>query len=92
MFSALKRKKGKGMHYKNGRAAQNGDRVIIIPMYDGKAVGAAVAGILYDAVPDNDYCNGRIAITSAYDPVANLKECLHADDVFAATIPDSSAD
>jgi hypothetical protein len=71
------------MHYKNGREAKNGDKVILIPTY-----GPPVAGILYDATPGNDHCNGRIAITSANDPCPNLKECLHADDVKAADVPD----
>lgn len=73
------------MHYKNGREAKNGDKVILIPSY-----GAPVAGILYDAVAGNDYCNGRIAPTSPNDPGANLKECLHIDDLAAATIPDAT--
>ena len=74
------------MHYKNGREAKNGDRVILLPSYGNPAV----AGILYNAVAGNDYCNGRIAITSQNDPMPNLKEVLHADDVAAATIADSS--
>lgn len=74
------------MHYKNGREAKNGDKVILIPTN-----GPAVAGILYDATAGNDYCNGRIAITSQNDPYPNLKEVLHADDVKAASIPDSTA-
>lgn len=73
------------MHYKNGREAKNGDKVILIPSY-----GAPVAGILYDAVPGNNMCNGRLAIPAPNDLVANLSECLHVDDVAKATIPDSS--
>lgn len=73
------------MHYKNGRPAKNGDKVIHI-----SATGVATGGILYDAVPGNDFCNGRLAITRASDPCPNLKECLHADDVVAATIADST--
>lgn len=76
------------MHYKNGREAKNGDKVILIPPYPG---GIPVAGILYDATAGNDYCNGRIAITSTSDPCPNLKECLHADDVASAVIPDSTS-
>jgi hypothetical protein len=64
------------MHYKNGREAHNGDKVIVFSSY-----GAPYAGILYDAVAANDYCNGRIAVTSPADPQPNLKECLRADDV-----------
>ena len=67
------------MHYKNGREAKNGDKVIMFP-----SCGPPVAGILYDAVSGNDFCNGRIAVTSTSYPMPNLKECLHADDVAAA--------
>lgn len=64
------------MHYKNGREAKNGDKVVWIP-----SQGPAVAGILYDATAGNDYCNGRIAPTTPYDPMPNLREVLRADDV-----------
>lgn len=67
------------MHYKNGREAKNGDKVVLISAYQ-----TAVIGILYDAVVGNDTCNGRIAIISPGDPCPNLKECLHLDDVKAA--------
>ena len=73
------------MHYKNGREAKNGDKVVLVPEY-----GQPVAGILYDAVAGNDTCNGRIARIRSDDPMPNLKECLHADDVRKAEIPDSS--
>lgn len=72
------------MHYKNGREAKNGDKIVQMSEYpkDEKGVSKAppVSGILYDAVSGNDYCNGRIAITSPADPGVNLKECLHLDD------------
>lgn len=73
------------MHYKNGRAAQNGDKVMLIPTY----AGPPVIGILYDATAGNDYCNGRIAPISQTDPSPNLKECLHLDD--ARALLDASA-
>ncbi len=73
------------MHYKNGREAKNGDKVVVIPSY-----GAPFAGILYDAVAGNDACNGRIAVTSASDPMPNLRECLHADDIVGVAHPDTS--
>lgn len=76
------------MHYKNGREAKNGDRVVLITSY-GSSYGA-VAGVLYDAVAGNDHCNGKIAITSNNDPCPNLKECLHVDDIAAADVPDST--
>jgi len=67
------------MHYKNGREAKNGDKVVLIPSY-----GAPVVGILYDATAGNDHCNGKLAPTSPTDLTPNLKECLHLDDVLAA--------
>lgn len=66
------------MHYKNGRPAQNGDKVVLIPTY-----GPPVAGILYDAKPGNDMCNGRIAITTQSDAYPDLRNVLRADDVAA---------
>lgn len=74
------------MHYKNGRPAKNGDRIFKL----GDKYSPPVAGILYDAQGDSNDCNGRIAITSPNDPVADLKNCLHADDIAKAIIPDSS--
>jgi hypothetical protein len=66
------------MHYKNGREAKNGDKVMLLPTY-----GPPVVGILYDAIAGNDYCNGKIAPVLPGDPCPNLKECLHLDDVLA---------
>lgn len=67
------------MHYKNGREAKNGDKVMVFP-----AIGTPYIGILYDAVAGNDYCNGKIAVTAPNDPSPNLRECLHVDDAMAA--------
>jgi hypothetical protein len=75
------------MHYKNGREAKNGDKIVWVDRY-----GGPVAGILYDATQGNDYCNGRLALTGN-DHCPNLKECLHLDDVQAALkgdVPDTS--
>lgn len=76
------------MHYRNGREAKNGDKVVLLTEY-----GTAVIGILYDASTGNDYCNGKIAPISPSDPCPNLRECLHLDDVKAALTdapPDSA--
>ena len=67
------------MHYKNGREAKNGDKVMLLPTY-----GPPVVGVLYDAVAGNDFCNGKIAPVLPSDPCPNLKEVLHLDDVLAA--------
>lgn len=75
------------MHYKNGREAKNGDKVVYIDSY----TRTPRAGILYDATPGNDACNGKIAVISGNDPCPNLKECLHADDIAALeAVPDST--
>ena len=67
------------MHYKNGREAKNGDKVLVKPSY-----GAPFIGIMYDSVPGNDYCNGRVALISATDPTINLQEAVRLDDALAA--------
>jgi hypothetical protein len=86
------------MHYKNGREAKIGDKVVLMPEYpkdaNGRSITAPVVGILYDAHAGNDYCNGKIAPIAPNDPCPNLKECLHLDDVLKALpadVPDSSA-
>ena len=67
------------MHYRNGRQAKNGDKVIQLSMSgDCKIVGL---GLLYDAVPGNDYCNGSLAPLQPATQGACLCDCLHVDDV-----------
>lgn len=65
------------MHYRNGREAKNGDKIVQI----GNNGEITALGVLHSATPGNDYCNGSIS------PVQNIKEgacmvdCLHVDDV-----------
>lgn len=66
------------MHYRNGREAKNGDRIVRLS-FDGKILDA---GVLCDAVAGNDYCNGHAAFVQNGN-VACLVDCLHADDVAA---------
>lgn len=73
------------MHYKNGREAKNGDKIMIV---DGYNKGAS--GILYDAIAGNDYCNGKLA-PIGFGVGPNLKECLHLDDVLAALPSEAAA-
>lgn len=68
------------MHYRNGREAKNGDKVIQLQL-DGALVTAI--GVLYDAVPGNDYCNGHIAPIQPQPAGACLCDCLHVDDLTA---------
>lgn len=72
------------MHYKNGREAKNGDKVLLVPPYPG---ALPVVGILYDATAGNDTCNGRLAQIGQYDPCPNLAECLHIEDALALLNP-----
>ena len=65
------------MHYRNGREAKNGDRVV--QLNGGQVSGT---GILHDAVPGNDYCNGGVAPIPG-STMACLCDCLHADDLAA---------
>lgn len=72
------------MHYRNGREATNGDKVVQIGGYGSGPVGISAIGILFDAVPGNDYCNGSIASTIGGPVVgACLCDCLHAEDLSA---------
>jgi hypothetical protein len=65
------------MHYRNGREAKNGDKIIQI----NHKGDINALGVLYDATPGNDYCNGNIAPISVKD--ACMCDCLHIDDVAA---------
>jgi predicted P-loop ATPase len=71
------------MHYRNGRPAANGDKVVLLK----GPQGGPVTGILYDAMAGNDFCNGRLAVMTTGDPYPNLKECLHVDDANALLYP-----
>jgi hypothetical protein len=67
------------MHYRNGRAAQNGDKIVKL---DEK--GNVIAfGVLYGASPGNDYCNGNIAVIQPFNDYACMVDCLHVEDVAA---------
>jgi len=68
------------MHYRNGREAKNGDKVVQIGGYGTSAQIVAV-GTLYDAKPGNDHCNGYIAPIQNVKESACLCDCLHVDDL-----------
>lgn len=67
------------MHYRNGREAKNGDTIVSLGFNGGRV---EAFGILSDAVPGNDYCNGKI-IHATIDNTACLCDCLHVDDLAA---------
>jgi hypothetical protein len=64
------------MHYRNGREAKNGDK--IVKLEGGKVIAY---GALHSAVAGNDYCNGSIAVVQPANEVACMVDCLHVDDV-----------
>ncbi len=65
------------MHYRNNREAKNGD-VIVQLNHEGKV---SAVGVLYNAKPGNDYCNGSIAPIQAPPTCACMCDCLHIDDL-----------
>ena len=72
------------MHYRNGREAKNGDKVVQLGSYGDGPVKIVSVGILHDSTPGQDYCNGSIASTiSSGDHGACLCDCLHVDDLVA---------
>lgn len=70
------------MHYKNGRPAKAGDKVINLTH--------GLSGILHTVNGTSTTCNGRLAAINQNDPYVTIGECLHVDDVAAATVPDST--
>jgi uncharacterized OB-fold protein len=65
------------MHYRNGREAKNGDKIVRLS-HDGKV---EAFGVLHSAVPGNDYCNGSIAIVQSANEYACMCDCVHVDDL-----------
>lgn len=66
------------MHYRNGREAKNGDKIVRLNSSTGKI---EAFGVLHSAVPGNDYCNGNIAVIQSATEYACMVDCLHVDDV-----------
>lgn len=67
------------MHYRNGREAKNGDKVVKLGGY-GTGAEVVCFGVLHSAVAGNDFCNGSIApITN--DIGACICDMLHVDDL-----------
>ena len=66
------------MHYRNGREAHNGDKIV---MLEGGEVRAS--GVLHSAVPGDDHCNGKTAPIQDSNQYACMCRCQHLDDVTA---------
>jgi len=63
------------MHYKNGREAKIGDKIL------GKdSRGNPVAGVLVSASPGSTTCNGQIVPFNSLTYCVTLGDCLHAED------------
>ena len=72
------------MHYRNGREAKNGDKVVKLGGYkaDGTTPEIVSFGVLHSATAGNDYCNGGIAPLTQ-DQNACICDMLHVDDLAA---------
>ena len=68
------------MHYRNGREAKVGDKIVQIGGY-GTSQEIVALGVLHSATPGNDYCNGSIAPIQNAITSACLCDCLHVDDL-----------
>ncbi len=64
------------MHYRNGKEAKNGDK--IVKLEGGKIVAF---GVLHSATPGNDYCNGNIAVVQTTNDYACMVDCLTVEDL-----------
>lgn len=67
------------MHYRNGREAKNGDKVVKLGGY-GTGAEIVAFGVLHSAAAGNDYCNGSIA-PIVNDTGACICDMLHVDDL-----------
>ena len=66
------------MHYKNGREAKAGDKVVSVNN------GNVTTGIVHSLQAGGGTCNARVAPTSQSDAYVTLSDCLHVDDLAAA--------
>lgn len=70
------------MHYRNGRKAKNGDTILQIGNWGSGPATVTSLGVLFNATPNNDYCNGSIAPIHGVVG-ACMCDCLHVDDLAA---------
>lgn len=62
------------MHYKNGREAKVGDKIISVDPH------MPACGILHSVNAGSNSCNGRVAATTSSDAYVTVGNCLHIDD------------
>lgn len=63
------------MHYKNGREAKVGDKVVGVD-----SCGGPVAGVLVSVQPGATSCNGQVVPFNSPTWCVTLGDCLHAED------------
>jgi hypothetical protein len=68
------------MHYRNGREARNGDKIVKLD-HKGEVVAF---GVLHSATPGNDYCNGYIAPVQPANDLAGQLFSLAVQSMFRA--------
>lgn len=61
------------MHYKNGRKAKAGDKVVNLETGE--------SGMLHSTIAEAHTCNGRLAQISPSDPYVTIGQCIHVDDI-----------
>lgn len=66
------------MHYRNGRVALNGDKIVKLG-YEGGKIEAF--GVLHSAIHGNNSCYGNIAIVQPINEGVCICDCLHIDDL-----------
>jgi len=65
------------MHYKNGREAKVGDKILVQPTY-----GAPYVAVLLGVTPGSTSCNGTAMPVDPFRVSSvTLGECTHLDDV-----------
>ena len=70
------------MHYRNGREAKCGDVIVSVGCAYGTGQFVLRTGVLFNAQPGNDYCNGTLVpLTGGMPEMACLADCFHIDDV-----------
>ena len=67
------------MHYKNGRPALPGDKVINLT--------TGHAGVLHSVNAQSETCNGHVVAITQGDHYVTISDCLHQDDIAAADYP-----
>jgi hypothetical protein len=63
------------MHYRNGREAKNGDKIVQIGGY-GTGAEITAVGVLYGATPGNDHCLLPLTAQAQILPPELREDCI----------------